>query len=219
MHIFKLIFEHDLRLNALAEDSAVGNDSGPENPLADFMKPDPTYSKFYLSASDIQKNRFGLNVIDAYPKIMEALEAAFHDKIIITTGGHATGSLLEVINALPAEEAIALADKEQPGFDRGKLPAGINPRSGKPHLKHILEQEQIVIYKEQASDGFDLHLFSKNNIYRNMFFPLQRLAPGNFRFFSINGKKLRNERQFYFETWTLHRPPHGFEEVFPESVL
>lgn len=218
MHIFKLIFEHDLRLNALAGDSAVGNDSDPENPLADFMKPDPTYSKFYLSASDIEKNRFGLNVIDAYPKIMETLETAFHDKIIITTGGHATGSLLEIINALPAEEAIALADTE-PDFDRTKLPTGINSRNGKLHLKHILEQEQIVIYKEQAYDGFDLHLFSKNNIYRNMFFPLQRLAPGNFRFFSINGKKLRNERQFYFETWTLHRPPHGFEEVFPESVL
>jgi hypothetical protein len=52
-----------------------------------------------------------------------------------------------------------------------------------------------------------------------MFYPLQKLVPETFRFFSINGKKFRTERHFYFETWTLEKPPHGFEEVFPETVL
>jgi hypothetical protein len=76
-----------------------------------------------------------------------------------------------------------------------------------------------VIYKEQAKNGFDLHMFSKKNIYTKFFHPLQNMLPDAFRFFSINGKKFRSERHFYFETWTLARPPHGFEEVFPESVL
>ncbi len=219
MHIFKLIFEHDLRLNALGEDTSTANAADAENPLADFMKPDPTYSRFYLSASDIAKNRFGLNVIDAYANIMEALEVAFQGKMKITAAGYTTSSLLEIIDALVPGEAMVLTDKEQPDFDRANLRPQAHSPNGKQQLQYMLEQEWIVVYKEAAKDGFDLHIYSKNNIYRGMFFPLQRLAPGNFRFFSINGKKLRNERQFYFETWTLHRPPHGFEEVFPESVL
>ena len=89
----------------------------------------------------------------------------------------------------------------------------------KDELKEALEDKFIVVYKEQAKNGFDLHLFSKKNIYTDMFYPLQELVPDNFRFFSINGKKFRSERHFYFETWTLDRPPHGFEEVFKESVL
>jgi hypothetical protein len=40
-----------------------------------------------------------------------------------------------------------------------------------------------------------------------------------FRFFSMNGKRINSERTFYFETWALDRPPHGIEEVFTETVL
>jgi len=35
----------------------------------------------------------------------------------------------------------------------------------------------------------------------------------------MNGKRITSERKFYFETWTLDRPPHGVEEVFKETVL
>jgi hypothetical protein len=35
----------------------------------------------------------------------------------------------------------------------------------------------------------------------------------------MNGKRITSERKFYFETWALSQPPHGIEEVFPETVL
>ncbi|MDZ7806392.1 MAG: hypothetical protein U5K71_04670 [Gracilimonas sp.] len=89
----------------------------------------------------------------------------------------------------------------------------------KEALRKTIDHGHIVIYKVLSKDGFDLQIFSKKNVYRDMFFPLQKLVPDHFRFFSINGKKFNTERHFYFETWTLNRPPHGFEEVFPETVL
>ena len=112
------------------------------------------------------------------------------------------------------------ANKEA-DFDISTLHVDTNSNVGhlKTELREVLENEFVVIYKEQAKNGFDLHLFSKKNIYTKFFFPLQSMLPDAFRFFSINGKKFRSERHFYFETWTLARPPHGFEEVFPESVL
>jgi hypothetical protein len=86
-------------------------------------------------------------------------------------------------------------------------------------LRDVLEKGWIVAYKREAKNGFDLLLFSKGNIYPKFFYPLQKLLPEAFRFFSINGKRLSSEQKFFFETWTLHKPPHGFEEVFPESVF
>ena len=220
MEIFKLIFEHDLRLDQLAERNTAKTKGETEDALADFMKPDPTYSKFYLTATDLKSERFGLNVIEGYPKIIEAVEQAFPNKVKITSAGH-EGSLFEVIEALETGEVVVFSDVDDPDFDVAALHIDTDSNVGhrKPVLKNSLERDCIIIYKEQAKDGFDLHIFSKYNIYRDMFFPLQRLAPDHFRFFSINGKKVRSERHFYFETWTLERPPHGFEEVFPESVL
>lgn len=219
-NIFKLIFEHDLRLDELSERNTELKKNETEAALADFMKPDPTYSKFYLSGTDLKNERFGLNVLSAYSKIIDAIEQAFPNKIRLTAAGH-EGSLHQIIETLETGQVVVFTDVEAPDFDAASLHTDRDSNVGhrKPVLRESLDRDFIVIYKEPAKDGFDLHIFSKNNIYRDMFFPLQRLAPDNFRFFSINGKKLRSERQFYFETWTLERPPHGFEEVFPESVL
>jgi hypothetical protein len=218
--IFKLIFHHDQRLDKLSERNTRENPKEMESTLEDFMKPDPTYSKFYLTGTDLANERFGLNTLSAFNKVIEALELAFLDKKIFT---HKTEfpSINKAIQDLQLGEVLILTDKDEVSLDISTLHIDVNSNVGhlKDELKEALESDHIVVYKEQAKDGFDLHLFSKKNVYREMFFPLKKLVPDYFRFFSINGKKFRSERHFYFETWTLDQPPHGFEEVHPETVL
>jgi hypothetical protein len=217
--ILKLIFHHDQRLDQLADRNANRTKEQIESTLADFMKPDPTYSKLYFTATDLEKEEFGLNVLDEYNGFISALEEGLNtDSYQIQNGNYS--SLNEAIDSLELGEVIIVGD-EKATFDISTLHIDTNSNVGhlKSELKEVLEAGFVVIYKEQAKNGFDLHMFSKKNIYTKFFHPLQNMLPDAFRFFSINGKKFRSERHFYFETWTLERPPHGFEEVFPESVL
>lgn len=220
--IFKLFFQHDMRLDKLAKRNANKTKEEVEATLADFMKPDPTYSKFYLTGTDLENETFGLDCIEHTDSIIAALDTAFPDKTIYTSeASEAFETVREALPTLDFGQVMVLADNSAPGYSISDLHIDIHSNVGhlKDELKEALEAGHIVIYKEQAKNGFDLHIFSKKNIYRDMFFPLQELLPDHFRFFSINGKKFRSERHFYFETWTLQNPPHGFEEVFPESVL
>lgn len=213
--ILKLIFHHDQRLDQLTERS----DNKTESSLADFMKPDPTYSRLYFSATDLEREKFGINTLSEFNGFIQALEKGLETNEFHTQSKTYT-SLKEASETIGFGDVI-IVGKQTPGFDISSLHVDTNSNVGhlKSELKEVLEAGFIVIYKEQAHDGFDLHFFSKKNIYTQFFYPLQAMLPDAFRFFSINGKKFRSERHFYFETWTLNRPPHGFEEVFPESVL
>lgn len=217
--ILKLIFHHDQRLDQLADRNANRTKEQIESTLADFMKPDPTYSRLYFTATDLEKEEFGLNVLGEYEGFISALEQGLNTDNYQTSNENHT-ALTEAIEALQYGEVIVVGHKEA-DFDISTLHVDTNSNVGhlKSELREVLEAGFIVIYKEQAKNGFDLHLFSKENIYTRFFHPLQSMLPDAFRFFSINGKKLRSERHFYFETWTLDKPPHGFEEVFVESTL
>ncbi|MEQ8525017.1 hypothetical protein [Gracilimonas sp.] len=218
--IFKLFFHHDQRLDKLAERNTRENPQKMESTLEDFMTPDPTYSKFYLTGTDLKNERFGLNLLEGYEKIIGALEKAFENRNIFTAESK-QDSISGAIESLELGKVFVLTSKDEIELDIESLHIDVNSNVGhlKEELKKALEEGFIVVYKEQAKDGFDLHIFSKKNVYTNMFYPLQELVPDTFRFFSINGKKFRSERHFYFETWTLDKPPHGFEEVFEQSVL
>ncbi|MEO9887515.1 MAG: hypothetical protein ABJR05_09080 [Balneola sp.] len=217
--ILKLIFHHDQRLDQLQDRNANRTKEQIESTLADFMKPDPTYSRLYFTGTDLDEEKFGINVLSEYDGFISALEEGLETKNYQTHSGD-FDSLDEAISSLELGEVIVVGDKKA-DFDISSLHIDTNSNVGhlKSELKEVLEAGFVVIYKEQAKDGFDLHLFSKKNIYPTFFHPLQNMLPDAFRFFSINGKKFRSERHFYFETWTLARPPHGFEEVFVESVL
>ncbi len=218
--IFKLFFHHDQRLDNLAQRNSTSSREKVAPSLADFMKPDPTYSKFYLTGTDLAKEQFGLNILNGYPKILAALEKAFANKQVFTAKGKSP-SISAAISSLELGGIFVLTDKNELDLDISELHIDRNSNVGhlKTELREALEAGFIVTYKEQAKNGFDLHIFSKKNVYTDMFYPLQKLVPESFRFFSINGKKFRTERHFYFETWALEKPPHGFEEVFPETIL
>jgi len=204
--ILKLIFHHDQRL----DDLAPSEEKTEENPLAAFTKPDPTYSTLYFSGSDLENDKFGVNVLSNYNDFLMALDNGL-EGLSLTTKNGKHDLLKSAILDLDMNEAIVITNDE--------VESNIIHSFTRKMLRDVLEKGWIILYKREAKDGFDIHLFSKENTYIRFFYNLQGMLPDAFRFFSINGKRLSSEKKFYFETWTLANPPHGFEEVFPESVL
>ena len=219
MDIFKLFFNHDQRLDKLARRNANKTPGEVEATLADFMKPDLTYSKFYITGTRLEEEKFGLDTLAKYEHIIGQFEHVWDDRQIHTSS-NSFGTLQE---ALPATGVgtVMVISKALPDVDFNELEIDNESNIGhkKEELSKILKTGVYVLYKEQAHHGFDLHLLAMENIYPALFNALQPLADDNFRFFSINSKRMRSERHFYFETWTLDRPPHGAEEVFQETVL
>jgi hypothetical protein len=219
MDIFKLIFEHDLRLDQLKERHTDRSMQNVSSSLEDFLKPDLTYSKFYITGTRLDEERFGLNTLSAYDDIISHLSTALADYRIFTQDGH--NDLTSAISESSIGAPIVLSSNDSVTWDLQDLTIDSNSNAGhkKESIATLLKTDDLLLYKEQAHHGFDLHLFSKNNIYRDFFYPLKSLVGDQFRFFSINGKRIRSERKFYFETWTLENPPHGAEEVFEKTIL
>lgn len=220
MDIFKLFFEHDLRLDKLAKRNANKTEKEIETSLADFMKPTPTYSKFYITGTRLKEEKFGLDTLDRWDDIRSSLESIFEGHYIQTQNG-LLSSIPEALDNTRIGEAVIISSELDKDLPVSSLTVDMESNVGhfKEELSEVLQDGHRVLYKEQAHDGFDLHLFSKNNIYEQLFHAFKPLVRPDFRFFSINSRRMRSERHFYFETWTLNKPPHGAEEVLPQTVL
>ena len=215
MDIFKLFFEHDLRL-----DQTVDRDDKGSSTLEEFMKPVPTFSKFYLTGTRLDTEQFGLQILRNYDHILDALDDTFEDQGYYTASG-LKQDLRSALRQSDIGDPILIGEEPLSDYPYPSLAvdSGSNVGHIKDKIRTVLEKDFFVLYKEPSPDGFDLHLFSRKNIYDRLFYAIKPLLGDHFRFFSINGKRVRSERQFYFETYTLERPPHGAEEVFPETVL
>ncbi len=227
--IFKLIFEHDLRIEQLSGDYDELSDKKRPSTLEEFMKPVQTYSKFYLTGTRMaaaDDYRFGLDALESGGKLF----ALFRDAVGFSefSGG---GPSQPVIGFLPERifepgQTYLLSPKsglltpERIEENRQLFSPDLAVREKHGLMRPWLDEGFRVLFTEKAHHGTDLHLFSKENIYEQFFANYRPLTgKPEFRFFSINGKRVRSERLFYFETWTLERPPHGFEEVHPETRL
>lgn len=219
MDIFKLIYQHDIRLDQLRERQTNRSVQETSATIEDFMRPDPTYSKFYITGTVLDKELFGLNRLDTYSNVEEALTEALAGYNLFFKGNIIP--LSEALEKAEIGDAMILSKDENNEWnpDVLKIDSGSNVGHKKEELANVLQSDDLVLYKEHAHQGFDLHLFSRDNIYPRLFYPFQKLVGPQFRFFSINGRRIRSERQFYFETWTLDRPPHGAEEVFLKTQI
>ena len=219
MDILKLFFNHDQRLDKLDKQNPNNTDEKKQSSLEDFMAPDPTYSKFYLTGTQLEKERFGINTISKTKEILDGLNNIFSDQTIYTSEG-TFNSLPRAISEVEIGQALVISTEDgNYDFDTLQIDEESNVGHKKEELAEILKTGAYVLYKEQAHHGYDLHLFSMDNIYPALFKQFKPLVDDDFRFFSINSKRMGSERHFYFETWTLDNPPHGAEEVMPETVL
>jgi hypothetical protein len=218
--LFKLLFEHDLRLESLRARHTDRNSQDLTLSIEEFMKPDPTYSRFYLTGTRLDREEFGLNRLEHFPQILDTLHKVLEPYRAFTNDGP-VDNLKQTIRTIDIGPAILFTRQKTPASDPIELELDSDSNAGhrKEPLRLALANEELVLYKEKAHHGFDLHLFSKENLYRSFFYPLQALTGPDFRFFSMNGKRIQSERKFYFETWALQRPPHGVEEVFAQTVL
>jgi hypothetical protein len=222
MDIFKLFFNHDLRLDKLAKRNASKTKEEVEGTLEDFMKPDRTYSKFYITGTYLDKEKFGINVLSKSEAILNNLASVFKNHQLTATTKKSFDSLREGLDTVHIGEALVITNSSNlPAVDLATLTIDEESKVGhkKDEIRSVIESGAYLLYKEPAHHGFDLHLFSEENIYPRLFKAFKPLVDQEFRFFSINNKRMRSERHFYFETWTLDNPPHGAEEVFAETVL
>jgi len=217
--LFKLIYEHDIRLDQLKERQLDRNTQEVSGSIEDFLKPDPTYSKFYFSGTVLSKKEFGLYCLVHYDEWIDRFTEALAEYHIFR--GEDQVSLKEAVEVSKMGEPIILSKTNKNNWTDQDLTLDYNSNVGhkKSGLANVLEGDDLVLYKEPAHNGYDLHLFSKKNIYILFFEQFKKMVSDQFRFFSINGKRVRSERKFYFETWTLDRPPHGAEEVLKDTVL
>lgn len=215
MTLFKLVFEHDMVLNPVSPAKARNEPSS----LEDFLKPTPTYSQFYLSATDMKEQKFGFNTVSHYPKMFEAFETGLGEAKFVTSQHQRFDSLKEALANSEIGSAIVVQKSESEAAPFVDLETAESFRERLGELTAILDRGDMVMFKVRAHHGFDLQLYTKKNIYREFFYAFKPLIASDFRFFSINGKRMKSERFLYFETWSLDRPPHGFEEVFSDTAF
>jgi hypothetical protein len=215
MTLFKLVFEHDMVLNPVNPVKARHEPSS----LEDFLKPTPTYSQFYLSATDLTEQKFGFNAVSHYPAMFNAFERGLGQAEFVCNDGSRFDSLGEALEYTSIGSAIVVqkGDKQADSFADLEHAESFRERLGE--LTGILDRGDQVLFKVRAHHGFDLQLYSKKNMYREFFYVFKPLLSRDFRFFSINGKRMKSERYLYFETWSLASPPHGFEEVFEDTAF
>jgi hypothetical protein len=217
MDIFKLIFHHDLLVEQLEGNEQNRTIAKASLSLEDFMKPMPQYSRFYLSGTELNHQKFGLSALDSFSAIIRELDTLFQEYSIFTNGVIQKISFGQMLEVLPTNSGFSLSKKETPNY--------ILDLSGKEYIREygkeirtILEAGDIAIFKIESNDGFDIQIYTMINLYKELFYSLKSLLQPNFRLFSINGKKLTSDRLFYFETYSLMNPPHGVEEVFEGTV-
>lgn len=214
MDIFKLIFHHDLlveQLEGADQNRTIAKDSLS---LEDFMKPMPTYSRFYLSGTLLEKEQFALSSLKNADGIKSKLNEVFR-AIAPQQFEHVTFSQQHESCAINTGFVVHATSKD--AYD-AVLTGKEYVREYGTAIKKVIEKGDIAVFKVSATHGYDIQLFSKKNIYAELFYALKPLLSSDFRLFSINGKRLTSDGIFYFETYTLHKLPHGVEEVFPETM-
>lgn len=221
MHILKLIFEHDIPLDRMDQSPDERRQASKEMTLEDFMRPVPIFSHFYISSSDMggQEPSFGLSTHPMVEEIVEAVGTHIGREVWIT-------SLAETANFQDAVKLLQIGEATIAPMGGGaseQMTVAPSNNSGEPGvvsaLYDLIRDKSIVAFKEKAHHGWDLHIYSLINIYPALFGALKPFIGENSRLFSMNGKRIRSERLYYFETWTLDNPPHGAEEVFDYTVI
>lgn len=213
MDIFKLFFNHDQSLRDL---EANYTDQEEDSRLADFMAPSPTYSTFYITGTILPEEQFGLSTLQQSSKIIDQLGKVFKNRTIHTPEDTFQRLDTALSNVETGQALIIDTNTKENTYNFSALDS--DDESG-PVLRKLLQKRVWVLSKLQAPHGYDLYLYSKENIYPNLFKVFKPLISKQFRFFSINRKRIKTDRQFYFETNSLKKPPHGAEEVFPDTRL
>lgn len=221
----------------------------PRQALESFMSPQKTYNRYYFTGTHLNENRFGLSAMRAWPVVREMIERelfeTFFNRPVPTYSrrpaetsaeqsdeparagrrwhrpdGAQYNTFSEALIDLKPYDVLISGDTSDQHIRSGLI---LDDRTGirerfEP-LTALLDRGHLVILAEKAHHGFDLHLFCRDNLYEPLFNGCKDIIHPTLRCFTINGKRVNSERHFYFETWSLDRPPHGFQEVTRDARI
>lgn len=183
---------------------------------------------------DFRKFRFGLNTLSVWPLILSTLEQLLADEKRNSphdeepgwfhTDGSEIAALSKYLQKNPRTHSVFLFGKNPQGENREIarqiiLDNHTGIRENFRPMTALLDSGYNVLLTEKAHHGIDIHLFSAQNLYETIFDSCKKLISPGLRYFSINANRVGSERHFYFETWTLDRPPHGFQEVTKDATI
>ena len=230
MEILKIIFEHDMTLEHLSgHDDPRKRKQDRQQTLASFLAPQKTYNRYYITGSCLDKNRFGLSALNAWPVVQRMISEVFDNNAGRSfypgpewhqPNGTIHNSFSDALKDLkPYDVLISGAESDEQVRSKLHLDDRTGIRERFESLTALLDQSHLVILAEKAHHGCDLHLFTCDNFYESMFNACKKILNPELRCFTINGKRVNSERHFYFETWSLDHPPHGFQEVTPDARI
>ncbi|MEX0680085.1 MAG: hypothetical protein WD097_01775 [Balneolales bacterium] len=217
-----------------------------ETRLKAYFHPEKTYNRYYFTGTRIPDQlsdssfssagqrqnpeshvdgrrdiEFGLTCLSRFPETLKTLNIITGDaRKWHSSDGSKTGNLLALLKNTAPFQILISGHRSDPDLRpdlRLDDHTGINELFGP--LTHLLDKDHMVLITEKSHHGSDFQLFSRHNLFEKIFIEYQKMVRPEFRCFSINGKRVQNERYFYFETWTLDRPPHGFQEITPDARI
>jgi hypothetical protein len=181
----KLLFHHDLPLGQPADSS---------NLLAMFAAPQPTYSKLWLSATDLSIPNQSLSGCGFSAQLVSALS----DALFIEPA-----YLKDVLEA----GAVLVRTKEN------SIRTMKSPENSLETTIEALKINEHVILRLPGRDGFDLLIAGKQNIHATVFNALVPFVQNDMDMLSINGKRVHRTEMLYQVDIPGAKLPHGFEPV------
>ena len=91
--------------------------------------------------------------------------------------------------------------------------AAVERRYAVPALTRLLDGGAVVLFPEQAHDGFDWSLFSATPVKDRLVAALRAHPGDGVRRFVMPYRRARSEHKFYFDRWTLDALPEWVEEL------
>jgi hypothetical protein len=168
--IFKLIFEHDLRLEQLSDEFDPRQELKRSSTIEEFMKPVQTYSSFYITGTVLPEMRFGINTLKKFSSFSDAFYSALGKRNCISYDG--VSKPLDVfLESCDFGQAVIIPSAEdvELSADKALFNSSLHVREKIPFMRPLLDAGHLILFTEKAHNGFDIHLFSKMNIYESFF--------------------------------------------------
>ena len=210
--LVKYFHEAPVHLEALSAETApdARRRDEPAMPLAALLTP-ANYYRGYLAGS--HGDRVGLTAIPD--------PAAFPGPRLAVFGGLAwRGAREEEVTEVSDLDAVlrdpsgvqALAGGAAGEADLRAV-AAVERRYAVPALTRLLDGGAVVLFPEQAHDGFDWSLFSATPVKDRLVAALRAHPGDGVRRFVMPYRRARSEHKFYFDRWTLDALPEWVEEL------
>ncbi len=170
-------------------------------------------SRVFISGSDLKTQVPGLSGSVPYGSWRDVLSQSLDAKIWLA---YQEGAGLKHIDSFPTEQdfgdgrdRVFLAGDEE-SLELSEELDILLPSDRKqmePELISCLGRSSCLIFPIQATNGFDLEVFSVVGMKQRIIESLQMIETPDTRRFLLNANETRSEQKFHFDLWALGSAP------------